>query len=108
MNKENVGLYDQSFEHDNCGIGAVVNIKGLKTYKTVDDALKIVEQLEHRAGKDAAGETGDGKFTQQNLLLLLHYLKKDIMELECSLCLKMKKYVYVSKKCLKQLLKKKD
>ena len=58
--KENVGLYDQSFEHDNCGIGAVVNIKGLKTYKTVDDALKIVEQLEHRAGKDAAGETGDG------------------------------------------------
>ena len=57
MNKENVGLYDQSFEHDNCGIGAVVNIKGLKTYKTVDDALKIVEQLEHRAGKDAAGET---------------------------------------------------
>ena len=37
MNKENVGLYDQSFEHDNCGIGAVVNIKGLKTYKTVDD-----------------------------------------------------------------------
>ena len=42
MNKENVGLYDQSFEHDNCGIGAVVNIKGLKTYKTVDDALKIV------------------------------------------------------------------
>ena len=48
MNKENVGLYDQSFEHDNCGIGAVVNIKGLKTYKTVDDALKIVEQLEHR------------------------------------------------------------
>lgn len=55
MNKENVGLYDQSFEHDNCGIGAVVNIKGLKTYKTVDDALKIVEQLEHRAGKDAAG-----------------------------------------------------
>ena len=60
MNKENRGLYDQSFEHDNCGIGAVVNIKGLKTYKTVDDALKIVEQLEHRAGKDAAGETGDG------------------------------------------------
>ena len=53
MNKENVGLYNQSFEHDNCGIGAVVNIKGLKTYKTVDDALKIVEQLEHRAGKDA-------------------------------------------------------
>ena len=56
----NKGLYDASFEHDNCGIGAVVNIKGIKSYKTVDDALKIVEQLEHRAGKDASGETGDG------------------------------------------------
>ena len=53
-------LYDPSLEHDACGIGAVVSLKGIKTYKTVDDALKIVEKLEHRAGKDAAGETGDG------------------------------------------------
>ncbi len=58
--KKNLGLYDKSFEHDNCGIGAVVNIKGVKTHITVSNALKIVEQLEHRAGKDAAGETGDG------------------------------------------------
>ena len=47
------GLYDPSFEHDNCGIGAIVNIKGTKTHQTVEDALKIVENLEHRAGKDA-------------------------------------------------------
>ncbi len=53
-------MYDASFEHDNCGIGAVVNIKGIKTHKTVEDALKIVENLEHRAGKDAEGKTGDG------------------------------------------------
>ena len=53
-------LYDPRFEHDACGIGAVVDIKGRKTHQTVDDALKIVEKLEHRAGKDAAGETGDG------------------------------------------------
>ena len=53
-------LYEKSFEHDNCGIGAVVNIKGIKTHKTVEDALKIVENLEHRAGKDAEGKTGDG------------------------------------------------
>lgn len=59
MNKVK-GLYDKSFEHDNCGIGAVVNIKGVKTHITVSNALKIVEQLEHRAGKDAAGKTGDG------------------------------------------------
>ena len=54
------GLYDPQFEHDNCGIGAVVNIKGIKTRETVDNALKIVENLEHRAGKDAEGKTGDG------------------------------------------------
>ena len=65
VNKENrtnqlTGLYDPRFEHDNCGIGAVVNIKGLKTHDTVVNALKIVEHLEHRAGKDAEGKTGDG------------------------------------------------
>ena len=54
------GLYDPSFEHDNCGIGAVVNIKGIKTHQTVENALKIVENLKHRAGKDADGKTGDG------------------------------------------------
>ncbi|WP_143316054.1 glutamate synthase large subunit [Clostridium sp. HBUAS56017] len=56
----NCGLYDSRFEHDNCGIGAVVNIKGIKTHETVANALKIVENLEHRAGKDAEGKTGDG------------------------------------------------
>lgn len=55
-----VGLYDPRFEHDNCGIGAVVDMKGRKTHETVADALKIVENLEHRAGKDADGKTGDG------------------------------------------------
>ena len=59
-NQVQQGLYSQSFEHDNCGIGAVVNIKGIKTHKTVSDALRIVENLEHRAGKDAEGKTGDG------------------------------------------------
>ncbi len=54
------GLYHPSFEHDACGIGAVVDIQGRPSHRTVDDALKIVEKLEHRAGKDAAGETGDG------------------------------------------------
>ena len=52
------GLYDPSFEHDNCGIGACVNIKGVKNHQTVDNALKIVETLEHRAGKDTAGDEG--------------------------------------------------
>ena len=54
------GLYEPSFEHDNCGIGAVVDIKGKKSHQIVADALCIVENLEHRAGKDAEGKTGDG------------------------------------------------
>ena len=58
--KERQGLYRQQFEHDNCGIGAVVNIKGKKSHDTVANALRIVENLEHRAGKDAEGKTGDG------------------------------------------------
>ncbi|MFP3153968.1 glutamate synthase large subunit [Lachnospiraceae bacterium ZAX-1] len=54
------GLYEERFEHDNCGIGAIVNIKGVKNHQTVENALKIVENLKHRAGKDAEGKTGDG------------------------------------------------
>ena len=58
--KSPAGLYSPQFEHDNCGIGAVVDIKGRKSHQTIDDALQIVEHLEHRAGKDAEGKTGDG------------------------------------------------
>ena len=47
-------------EHDACGIGLVANIDGRREYRTLDDALTIVEKLEHRAGKDASGEVGDG------------------------------------------------
>ena len=54
------GLYNSKFEHDNCGIGAVVNIKGEQSRIVVENALQIVERLEHRAGKDSEGKTGDG------------------------------------------------
>ncbi len=53
-------IYDPAAEHDACGIGAVVDLRGRPSHATVDSALKIVEKLEHRAGKDASGETGDG------------------------------------------------
>ncbi len=46
--------------HDACGIGAVVDRWGRPSRRTVEDALEIVEHLEHRAGKDASGQTGDG------------------------------------------------
>ena len=60
MTAREQGLYRPEFEHDACGIGAVVDIQGRASHQTVDDALKIVEKLEHRAGKDAEGKTGDG------------------------------------------------
>ncbi len=54
------GLYDPSFEHDNCGIGAIIDVEGRQSHQLVCDALSIVENLEHRAGKDAEGKTGYG------------------------------------------------
>ncbi|MCR5202901.1 MAG: glutamate synthase large subunit [Lachnospiraceae bacterium] len=57
---EKNGLYNPAFEHDNCGIGAIIDIEGRASHELVRDALSIVENLEHRAGKDAEGKTGDG------------------------------------------------
>ncbi len=91
MKAQKKGLYDPRFEHDNCGIGAVVNIKGIKTHQTVLNALKIVENLKHRAGKDADGKTGDGvgilfqishKFFKKAVKPL--GIENGITELECS------------------------
>ncbi len=59
----NNGLYKNQQnrpDHDACGIGAVVNIDGHRDYRAMDDALHIVEKLEHRAGCDATGKVGDG------------------------------------------------
>ena len=60
MNDQQWQAYGKVTERDACGIGAIVDLQGRQSYKTVDDALTIVENLEHRAGKDATGETGDG------------------------------------------------
>ncbi len=53
-------MFDYMNEHDACGIGAVVQIDGTPSFDVVDKALHIVEKLEHRAGKDATGQVGDG------------------------------------------------
>ena len=45
MIKNDGGLYDQQFEHDNCGIGAVVNINGTPSHQTVEDALQIGQEV---------------------------------------------------------------
>ena len=55
MKQNQSTLYQDRFEHDACGIGAVVSIDGIQEHKVLDDALTIVEKLEHCAGKDATG-----------------------------------------------------
>ncbi len=50
----------ENIEQDACGIGTIVNIDGHADHKVLDDALKIVEKLDHRAGHDASGKVGDG------------------------------------------------
>ncbi len=53
-------LYRPETEHESCGVGAIVDLGGRPTHRTVDQALIIVERLAHRAGSDALGTTGDG------------------------------------------------
>ena len=54
------GLYDPRFEHDACGVGFVVNIKGQKSHAIVRDALTALVNLRHRGACGCEGNTGDG------------------------------------------------
>ena len=54
------GLYDPQFEHDACGLGFVVNIKGKKSHQLVSDALQILVNLDHRGACGCEANTGDG------------------------------------------------
>ena len=53
------GLYQSDYEHDACGVGMVVNIHGGKSHELVDNALKVLENMEHR-GAETRDKTGDG------------------------------------------------
>ena len=53
------GLYQSDYEHDACGVGMVVNIHGGKSHDLVDNALKVLENMEHR-GAETRDKTGDG------------------------------------------------
>jgi glutamate synthase (NADPH) large chain len=57
---EAVGLYDPSFEHDACGVGAVACLSGEPTHETVVRALHVLDSLEHRGASGAEMDTGDG------------------------------------------------
>ena len=59
-NRKNKGMYVPEMEHDSCGIGFVANLKGKKSHETVQDAVTMLMNMEHRGGCGCEPETGDG------------------------------------------------
>ena len=59
LQTQNTGLYQSQYEHDACGVGMVVNIHGGKSHELVDNALRVLENMEHR-GAETRDKTGDG------------------------------------------------
>ncbi len=54
------GLYDPQFEHDACGVGFVVDIKGRKSHRIVEQAIEVLRNLDHRGAVGCEVNTGDG------------------------------------------------
>ena len=54
------GLYDPRNEHDACGMGFVANIKGIKSHAIISQALRVLDNMEHRGGQGSEPNTGDG------------------------------------------------
>ena len=57
-NQSQIGLYQNEYEHDACGVGMIVNIHGNKSHELVDNALKVLENMRHRGAE--VGKNGDG------------------------------------------------
>ena len=60
MKPELQGLYHQSYEHDACGVGFIVDINGRKSHQMIKDAITILKNLEHRGAVGGDQKTGDG------------------------------------------------
>lgn len=54
------GLYDSIYEHDACGVGLVLHLKGAKSHAIVEDGLQVLENMTHRGAESADNKTGDG------------------------------------------------
>ena len=54
------GLYDPQYEHDSCGLGFVVDVKGRRSRKIVEQACEVLLNLEHRGACGCEPNTGDG------------------------------------------------
>ncbi|QZY53834.1 glutamate synthase large subunit [Crassaminicella profunda] len=76
---EKQGLYDPNLEKDNCGVGFIANIKGLKSHQILNQALEILKNLKHRGAVGADESTGDGSGI---MLQIPHeFLKKETEKL---------------------------
>src|SRR3989338_6427489 len=77
------GLYDPQHEHDSCGVGFVVNIKGKKSHDIVEQALTVLNNLRHRGACGCEANTGDGAGI---LLQIPHaFLKKACLDSKITL-----------------------
>jgi len=54
------GLYDPNYEHDACGVGMVLHMKGAKSHAIVENGLRVLENMTHRGAENADNKTGDG------------------------------------------------
>ncbi len=54
------GLYDPRYERDACGVGLLVNVKGIKSHRLVEQGLQVLEHMVHRGAEGADPKTGDG------------------------------------------------
>jgi glutamate synthase (ferredoxin) len=68
------GLYDPWFEHDSCGVGFVVDVKGRKSNQILRQAIQILKNLDHRGAAGSEANTGDGAGV---LLQMPHAFLKD-------------------------------
>ena len=106
--KERQGLYRQEFEHDNCGIGAVVNIKGKKSHDTVANALRIVENLDQVMALVSSFRFPINFLRKHVKKRESKSARKENMVLASSFSHSMRSNVPRQKKCLRSLWKKRD
>ena len=69
------GLYDPQFEHDACGVGFIVNMKGKKSHEVVQQGIQILVNLDHRGACGCEPNTGDGAGI---LIQLPHTVRKAV------------------------------
>lgn len=90
------GLYDPRFEHDACGVGLLVNIRGIKSHQLVEQGLQVLEHMVHRGAEGADPKTGDGAGIMVQIPMNLFCckvspsLKRGVTAAVLSLCLKMR------------------